>query len=380
MNRIALYSVLLFPFVFAGCEGNDTKNQDAIVYNRVVVYEPGDYGSDYYRIPAIITADDGSLVVCTDKRKTSEGDLPNDIDIVCNRSTDNGLTWSEPVTIAQGTGYGKGFGDCALAHTGTDNGLIAVFVGGRGLFQSTPSNPNRTYLSRSSDNGLSWSEPEDITHFIFGKDCQDSVRRNWYASFCASGNGLLTRSGRIIFVAAVRETSGNQLNNYALYSDDGGHTWQVSGRASTGGDEAKTVEFPDGRILMSIRHAGARWYNISTDNGETWRDSVSKWPDLTTAACNGDIIACSDTLLLHSLTYGDSRENVSIYTSSDNGVSWTHKKIIVPYASAYSSLCILKDKTIGLYVEETDTTGGYNMVFYNFSLSWLNQQDTDENP
>jgi sialidase-1 len=44
----------------------------------------------------------------------------------------------------------------------------------------------------------------------------------------------------------------------------------------------------------------------------------------------------------------------------------------VPYNSAYSSLCILPDGTIGMYVEE-DPNGGdhYEMVFYNFTLEWL---------
>ena len=38
----------------------------------------------------------------------------------------------------------------------------------------------------------------------------------------------------------------------------------------------------------------------------------------------------------------------------------------------YSSLCILPDGTIGLYVEEEYAgASGYSTVFYNFSLNWL---------
>ena len=44
----------------------------------------------------------------------------------------------------------------------------------------------------------------------------------------------------------------------------------------------------------------------------------------------------------------------------------------MPYSSAYSSLCVLPDGTIGLYVEEEPNgTSGYSTVFYNFSLEWL---------
>ncbi|MBK7740558.1 MAG: exo-alpha-sialidase [Saprospiraceae bacterium] len=38
----------------------------------------------------------------TDKRKDNSIDLPEDIDIIAQRSTDGGKTWSEPVTVAKG--------------------------------------------------------------------------------------------------------------------------------------------------------------------------------------------------------------------------------------------------------------------------------------
>ncbi|MCR4964164.1 MAG: exo-alpha-sialidase [Bacteroidales bacterium] len=350
-----------------------------IILRRTVIYRPGDYNSTNYRIPAVITASDGSIVVATDKRKYNENDLPEDIDIICNRSTDGGRTWSEPVTIAQGTGYAQGFGDCALARTNEDNTLIAAFVGGVGLWNSTPSNPMRSYISKSYNNGLTWSTPVDITHFIFGSDCDVPAHRNWRGSFFGSGNGLLTSTGRIIFVAAIRENSAYSLNNYAVYSDDNGQTWHVSGRASVGGDEAKVTELIDGRILMSIRHNGERWYNISEDGGETWQPTTSSWSDLIAPACNGDLIryttvsqGLDKNRLLHSLPRGTERTDVTVYVSYDEGSTWPASKCIVPYASAYSSLCVLPDGTIGLYVEEKyGEETGYSTVYYNFSLEWL---------
>ena len=349
------------------------------LFTRTELYHPGDYGSTNYRIPAVITAKDGSIVAVTDKRKFNEGDLPQDIDIVCNRSTDGGHTWSEPYTIALGTGYNHGFGDCALAWSNDDNGLIAVFVGGVGLWNSTPSNPIRSYKSYSYDNGQTWTEPEDITHFIFGDNCVIPEHQDWRASFFGSGNGLRTSTGRIMFVAAIREGAAQSLNNYAVYSDDNGQTWHVSGRASVGGDEAKVTELADGRILMSIRHAGKRWYNISEDGGETWQANTSIWNDITAPACNGDLIRYTSVnqghdrnRLLHSVPLGSSRTDVTVYVSYDEGETWPVRKTIVPYSSAYSSLCILPDGTIGLYVEEEPNgTSGYSTVFYNFSLEWL---------
>lgn len=350
-----------------------------IILAHTLLFQPGDYNSTNYRIPGVITAKDGSIVAVTDKRKYNQGDLPEDIDIVCRRSTDGGHTWSEPYTIAQGTGYNHGFGDCVLAWTNDDNGLIAGFVGGVGLWNSTPSNPIRSYIARSYDNGQTWTEPEDITDFIFGSNCVVPEHRTWRASFFGSGNGLITSTGRIMFVAAIRETTAQSLNNYAVYSDDNGITWHVSGRASVSGDEAKVTELVDGRILMSIRHNGKRWYNISNDGGETWQSSTSTWNDITAPACNGDMIRYTSVnqgfnknRLLHSVPFGSSRTDVSVYISYDEGETWPLRKCIVPYSSAYSSLCVLPDGTIGLYVEEEyPGNSGYSTVFYNFSLEWL---------
>lgn len=356
----------------------DITSEREILLRRKVLYQPGDFDSQFFRIPALITAKDGSLVAACDRRKYSNADLPEDIDIILNRSTDGGRFWSGPQFLAIGRGRGQGFGDCALAHTCDEGGLIAVYPGGVGFWQSRPDEPLRIYCRRSTDNGLSWSPAEDITHYLYGPDCVDSVRRQWWGAFCASGNGLLTSTGRIMFVAAVREGEAWSANDYVLYSDDNGKTWQCSQCACKGGDEAKVVELRDGRILMSIRHNGERWFNISEDGGVTWRDTAFATNFPAAPACNGDIIRYDredgTSVLLHSLPLGDKRENVAVMLSYDEGKSWSIGRVIVPYNSAYSSLCLLPDGTIGMYVEE-DPKGGdhYEMVFYNFNLEWLDE-------
>ena len=378
-KNIRICLIFCLFFVLSGLSAqtptpSDTNRADFLL--RTTLYRPGDHNSKNYRIPAIVTAGDGSLVVATDKRKYNDIDLPEDIDILVNRSTDGGRTWSQPLTLAEGTGVGHGFGDCALVRTNEEGGLIAVFVGGVGFWQSRPDNPLRTYLCRSHDNGRTWSQPTDITHFILGPDCVVPEHRSWWSSFFASGAGLRTSSGRLMFVAAVREDSLWMACNYVFYSDDDGETWQCSQKASPRGDEAKVVELSDGRILMSIRAEGHRLYNISEDGGVTWRDTTSVWPELEAPACNGDILRCTAPngrmLLLHSLPYGKERKDVTVFVSFDEGKTWPVHRTIVPYPSAYSSLCQLPDGTIGLYVEEAFNDGvNYSMVFYNFSLEWL---------
>ncbi|MCC8145852.1 MAG: exo-alpha-sialidase [Bacteroidales bacterium] len=361
-------------------ENPSVTGSRTILLARQMLYAPGDLGSKNFRIPAIITAKDGSIVIATDKRKNNEADLPQDIDILINRSTDGGKTWSEPITIAEGTGYGKGFGDAALVHTNEEGGLLCIFVGGPGLFPSTPSNPIRTYICKSTDNGITWTAPRDITDQLFGNGCTDATRKLWNGSFCASGNGLLTREGRIMFVSAVRETSGGSLSNYVVYSDDNGETWNVSKRAMQGGDEAKVTELNDGTILMSIRRQskGARYFTKSTDHGITW-GALSSWPELIEPNCNGDIIRYTSTLdgydkdrILHTIpNHSSNRQNVSIFLSYDEGKTWPVKRTLCPGGSAYSSITILPDGTIGAYIEESHFSEGYSLIYVNFSLDWL---------
>lgn len=354
-----------------------------ILLARRLLYAPGDYGSKNYRIPAIVTAPDGSLVIATDKRKANQTDLPEDIDILVNRSTDGGKTWTEPLTVAQGKGRYKGYGDAALVRTDNEGGLLCIFVGGPGFFESTLENPQRTYVCKSSDNGQTWTEPRDITPQLFGKECADPVRSKWTGSFCASGAGLLSRDGTIWFVAAVRESDRRSIKdiaNYVYYSEDKGETWHVSACVKPDdANEAKIVELDDGSLLVSIRNQqrGSRYYSISKDRGKSW-SPVGRWVEMQEPGCDGDIIRYTSvkdgadrSRLLHSVPNNPARRiNVSVFVSYDEGKTWPIKKTVCPGGSAYSSLCILPDGTIGFYTEENEGDD-YSMYFTNFSLEWL---------
>lgn len=352
-----------------------TPLYSVVFLKRTEVLKPGDFESKNYRIPALVTAADGSLVVMTDRRKYNSVDLPEDIDVVVQRSTDGGSTWSKPTIVAKGTGHGKGYGDVALIKARSGK-LIALYVGGPGLWKSTPENPNRHYLSTSTDNGISWTAPRDITAQIYGAECTDTLRSQWLASFFGSGQGLCTRSGRLMAVVAVREPNKKGLHNYAVYSDDEGETWQVSERAIAEGDEAKVVELDNGDILMSSRTRGNRYWAKSTNGGITW-GSRHSWQEIWGNACDADIIRYTSvkdgydkSRILHTLPNHATRRNLAVWMSYDEGSSWPVKKILCPGTSAYSSVSILPDGTVGVYFEE-DESEVYTMTFVTFSLEWL---------
>ena len=365
-NMKKTFLLLLLTLTVIGCRKPVTAEPEqqfaADTAFSLCLFRPGDYGSANWRIPAVLCLDDGTLLMTCDRRKYNEADLPEDIDIVSRRSTDGGHTWSEPVAIAEGTGRKQGFGDAALVQCANGD-VVCVFVGGNGLWASTESDPQRSYVCRSSDGGQTWSQPEDITAQLWGSQATNATCRNYKSSFFGSGNGLRLRrgdkAGRIMFAAAmVRRTGNNILDNFVVYSDDNGHSWSVSDRAYSGGDEAKLMELVDGRILISVRQSGARGNNYSSDCGQTW-GTQGRWSDLTANACNGDMLRVMATdrgdscnLLLHSLPHSMNRENVSLFASYDEGASWQHTMTLFEGPSVYSSLTLMPSGGIGALLEQ----------------------------
>lgn len=346
-----------------------------ILLRRTRLLSPGDFQSVGFRIPALVSLPDGTLLATADRRKFNDLDLPEDIDIIAQRSSDGGRTWSDPIYVIQGRGYNNGYGDAALA-VAPSGQVFCAFSGGTGLWASDLENPQRNYISSSSDGGCTWSEPFDCTSMLWGPDAANPECRTSHSAFFGSGRGLtLTRgehAGRIIFVAAVHSRELGRFDNYAFYSDDCGASWKVSERAFIGGDEAKVTQLSDGRVLMSVRRHGERGYNISEDGGATWGEQ-GLWKDICVNACDGDIITLGNGELLHSVPNDMDRRNVSIFISGDNGLSWPYSKSICRYESVYSSIAELPDGTIVAYIEENPNVG-FEMWYMNFSMEWLKKK------
>ena len=193
------------------------------------------------------------------------------------------------------------------------------------------------------------------------------------------------RDGKIVAAIAVREDidGKDHINNYMISSSDHGVTWTAStARVELDGDESKIVELNNGDLLMSIRNKGLRRFNTSSDKGLTWKVAYSQ-SDLPDPNCDGDMIRYTSTLdgynknrLLHTIPFSADRSNVSVLMSTDEGATWPIRKTIFAGASAYSSITVLPDGTLGIYYENGENAI-YQMYFVRFSLDWLsNGTDT----
>lgn len=340
-----------------------------------MVFRGGEDGSRFYRIPALETASDGSLVAIADRRGDSNVDLPNTISVVAKRSTDGGKTWSDAVYVAKGDADKKTtFGDAAVVRDRNSGDLVSVFSGDQGFWTSTKDVHDGFYVSFSKDNGLTWTEPKDISDMIYGDD--------WHGAFAASGSMYQAGDGRIMFVANTRLTpeSGDFANIYEFVcaSADGGHTWEVINRDSrvpyaAHGDETKVVENSKGQLMLSVRSRGRRLFCVSDDGGKTWPLEF-RTSTLIEPFCNGDIIRWTAPdgrkLLLHSICDNPKeRKNVSVFVSDNDGLSWKKVSTLQEGDSAYSSMCVMPDGSVGILVEEGheqpyDDNTGYDIVFH----------------
>ena len=298
-------------------------------------FSQGTGGSTYFRIPALVTLSDGSLVAAADARwnKTFDG---YGLDTIVSRSSDNGANWS--YTFANYLGdngnvyntSSTAFIDPALAVRGsTVYMLVDLYPGGtyignvqKGtgfdaagnllLKKSGESSFNyyledgkiysvegdEEQLGYSVDDYFNLTDPNGATSNLFFSNSPFQVLSTSYLYLTKSTDGGKTWSAPQMLNPDVKDDSdyfygvgpGRGLvtstgrimfacytyttqdgNTSVIYSDDNGKTWQRSDGMTSQSSEAALVE-ADGRIYMFTRHGG---YYVSEDDGETWSDKKS---------------------------------------------------------------------------------------------------------
>jgi len=185
--------------------------------------------------------------------------------IMAVKSADRGKTWGKPFVLvaaprppAQGRYAHPSFlrlanGEILLSYIHTTYPTIPYF--------------GHNYVRRSADEGKTWTEQFIMTP---------------YPGYVLVHNDRLSTlsSGRIIAPAeykahypSSRDHSG--YTGIAFYSDDNGHSWQVSKNRvdmmPVEVQEADAVELKDGRVMMFARtYSGYPVRAYSSDQCETW--------------------------------------------------------------------------------------------------------------
>ena len=366
---------------------SDPNGRATIFKTQSFVFVPSNTDAEYYRIPAIAIDNAGGIVAFSDLRHISTEDIgkspTHTIDVVARRSTDSGKTWGAATYVAQvnaGTqGDNFGYGDAAVVKAANGN-LIAMLAGGTTSFQS---GMQHLYLTKSTDNGVTWSTPTDIFN-----DASKLNKNGLSISsiFTTSGSGLCTSNGHLMFVAVTKHQGYGTNYNHILESSDNGDTWQLKPAvAYTGSDESKVIERLDGSLLMSVRSAGYgaaayRGFNVSTDMGETWGTQYQN-PTIWGNGSDHDIIYYSGAsaeypkgVMLHTMCNNGGRQKLTLYISLDGGETWALAYEIQKGLAAYTCMKVLADGSLGILFEDgslRDKGDEYAINFLTLSSSQM---------
>lgn len=376
-RRVDLSSTFKCRVVSLTVQGPDGKEklslkEDGPVLRRMALSlrTHGDDGVDSYRIPGIVRTPKGTLLAVYDIRRDDSYDLNGDIDIGVSRSTDGGKTWEKMrVALDMGEAGGlpegqNGVGDpCILVDESTGEVFIAGIwahgrYGGTAIFTSRtgtdPIDVAQMVLTKSSDDGKTWSKPVNITSQV--KD------PSWSTAFQGPGNGICMKDGTLVFPFQWWDKDKVPTSGI-IYSKDHGVSWQRSEGARSNVCEDQVVETEDGVLMLNMRnHATSdrfRKVSVTSDMGKTWSVHSSD-STLVEPVCQASLVKVEakdnstgkDLLLFCNPASSKSRDRMTLRLSDDMGKTWK-RSILLDEESGwgYSCICPIDKDHVGVLYE-----------------------------
>lgn len=363
--RSALLCGFLFAFLLSNdyCHAADELQQSA-------VFTAGAGGYHTYRIPSLITTPHGTLLAFCEGRKRGRGDA-GDIDLLLRRSLDGGLTWQD-TQVVWNEGPNTCGNPCPVIErsTGTVWLLLTHNLGSdpeSAIINGTSCGSRTAWVTKSIDDGVTWSAPIDITRDVKQADW------TWYAT--GPGVGIQLKSGRLVIPCDNKVAVTKARQSHVIYSDDRGATWKLGGVVGPNCNESQIIERADGALLLNMRTYEAnnrRLISTSTDGGLTWTKPVED-PTLIEPVCQGSILSVpgEPQHVLFSNPASLKRENLTVKLSIDDARSWSSSRVLHSGPAAYSCLTVMRDGTIGCLYERGDQQPYETITLARFSLKWL---------
>ncbi|MFH8774048.1 exo-alpha-sialidase [Streptomyces sp. NPDC017958] len=363
---------------------------DAAEFEQQVLFKASqDPGYACFRIPAIVRTTDGTLLAFAEGRVLNCGDAA-DIDLVVKRSTDGGRTWGPLQVVNEGAGDTHGNPAPVVDRDTGRIWLAETYNTGRKDSASCSVPCDRSpHLQYSDDDGVTWSEPRDLSPEILPADWN-----SWYATGPVHGIQLThgRYAGRLVFGVNTETWDGSRVSaNHAalVVSDDhGGHwrigatdTWPIAadGTFRQKPSELTLTERTDGSVLVSGREQdgtdlGHRTQAVSRDGGGSFAAPFRDLPDLYTPQVQGSMLRVGDRILLACPADPDRRRTMMIRSSYDGGRTWDsvdRGTVVTTDWSGYSDLVRVDHDTVGLMYEGGTVDARDEIRFARFTEDWL---------
>lgn len=368
-----------------------SSSETAKSHLGIALRQHNDDGADTYRIPGLATTNNGTLIGVYDIRYNSGVDLQEDVDVGMNRSTDGGQTW-EPMKIIMDMGeWGglpndqNGIGDPSVLVDRETNTIWVAAVwayghpGQRNWWASRPGLEPKTtsqfVLVKSENDGLTWSEPINITTQI--------KQAEWYLLLQGPGKGITLKDGTLVFPAQFKDKN-DMPHSTIISSNDHGKTWTIGTGAKSNTTEAQVIELNDGGLMLNMRdnrngsdksETNGRAVAVTYDRGKTWKTHPTSNGALQEPTCMASLIkeefivdGEKKTLVLFSNPNSKfGRHHMTIKVSLDDGETWPEKhQLLIDSGGGrgYSCMTKIDDKHIGILYEGSQA----DLIFQVFAV------------
>lgn len=393
----------------------------AYAQERTEIFISKDPYSVHYRIPALAALPDGSLICVADYRFSGQdiGVVKDGrVDLRVRTSDDNGYSWGEITTLAEGRGKDSpdflnvAFGDpCVVADRRSGRILVMSCAGNISFVEGTNETHLRIVRFYSEDGGKTWTAPEDITDQLYAgfEKCSYGPAKSMFVTSGRITQSRYVKAGKYyrLYCAVLQAAGNGEWKNYVLYSDDFGQNWNVLGGAETApipveANEAKVEELADGSVLITSR-TDAEGRNLNIFRYTDRKKSEGSWGKMAHSSahnngivteknsCNGELMVMpvvrkSDgrrmELLMQSVPVGPKRSNVGIYfkaleldkayTTEEIAADWDGVFNLTRIGSAYSVMAWQTNGKLGVAYEEKtyypNSGCGYTIVYDCFDV------------
>ncbi len=199
----------------------------------------------------------------------------------------------------------------------------------RQIIAQTSKDTRRVFVTCSTDDGLTWKDPQEITGDVKQNDW------TWYATGPGSGIqiGHGSHKGRLVIPCDHIEAGTKHYYSHIIYSEDHGNSWRLGGTTPRHQvNECEVVELSDGQLMLNMRNYDRTKKNrqvaISDDGGMTWKDQRFD-VTLIEPICQAAIERASwagggsrSQLLFSNPASRDGRVNMTVRISFDEGLTW----------------------------------------------------------